>query len=451
MRIKKKLLMMVSLIALLMTTVLPVIAQETSTNVALNKATRQSSTAIEHGGYSGRAVDGNTDGYYWHNSVTHTNPESNPWWEVDLGQTQDINDINIWNRTDCCQERLNNFYVFVSDTPFTSNDPNVTAQQANVKVIYNAGNALRTTNIDINTTGRYVRIQIVGSGTLSLAEVEVLKLNDTVAPITTSNITSSPPLNNDWYTSDVSVTLSATDNDVFSSVIETFYKVGNGDWEAYTSPITLSEGEHTIKYYSIDRFGNSETEQTQVIKVDKTVPVITTLDERSTFTLNEVIPWSAYDALSGLATETNGSIDTSTVGPKTITATDIAGNTVTSTYDVVYGFGGVLQPINSDNTSIFKLGRTIPVKFQLTDGIGAYISTADASISYSYISTDVSGEEVESDSTILATFGNQFRYDSSENQYIFNLSTKGFNIGSYKLKINLNDGSAVKEVRISLR
>ncbi|WP_019415189.1 PxKF domain-containing protein [Paenisporosarcina sp. TG20] len=449
MRITKKLLMMGSLLALLMTTGLPVMAQEATTNVSLNKGTTQSSTAYEHDGYSERAVDGNTDGYYWHNSVTHTEVETNPWWEVDLGKTQDINKINIWNRTDCCQERLNNFYVFVSDTPFTSNDPTVTAQQANVTAFYKGGLAPRTTYIDVNTTGRYVRIQIVGPGTLSLAEVEVL--HETVAPITTSDITSSQPIHNGWYTNDVSVALSATDNNGGSGVKETNYKVGNGDWGPYTSPISLSEGEHTIKFYSIDNSGNNETEQTQVIKVDKTDPVITTLSDRSTFTLNEVIMWSASDALSGLATETNGSIDTSTVGPKTITATDNAGNTVTSTYKVVYGFGGVLQPINSDNTSIFKLGRTLPVKFKLIDANGAYISTANATISYSYISTNVLGEEVESDSNVLATFGNQFRYDTSENQYIFNLSTKGLKIGSYKLMINLNDGSGTKEVRIALR
>jgi hypothetical protein len=68
------------------------------TNVALGKAAKQSTT--DWGGSASRAVDGNTSGNYWSNSVTHTAFQSNPWWEVDLGSMTDVDRIVVWNRTD---------------------------------------------------------------------------------------------------------------------------------------------------------------------------------------------------------------------------------------------------------------------------------------------------------------------------------------------------------------
>ena len=59
------LLLTVTLITLLTTA-----TQATTTNLALNKPTIQSST--QSGGVSSRAVDGNTSGNYSHNSTTHT-------------------------------------------------------------------------------------------------------------------------------------------------------------------------------------------------------------------------------------------------------------------------------------------------------------------------------------------------------------------------------------------
>ncbi|MDT4925847.1 MAG: hypothetical protein QOG01_3560 [Pseudonocardiales bacterium] len=37
--------------------------------------------------------------------------------------------------------------------------------------------------------------------------------------------------------------------------------------------------------------------------------------------------------------------------------------------------------------------------------------------------------------------GNQFRYDSTSQQYIFNWSTKGLTAGTYLLKIDLSYGA----------
>jgi hypothetical protein len=149
-----------------------------------------------------------------------------------------------------------------------------------------------------------------------------------------------------------------------------------------------------------------------------------------------------------------GAIDTSSVGSEsfTVSAVDNAGNQVTqsATYYVRYNYGGILPPINPDGSSIFKLGRTVPVKFQLKDYTGNYISTAVARIYLVKISDNVIGSEIEPESTSEATIGNLFRYDNTDNQYIFNLGTKGLSIGSWKIRIALDDGTSYYVV-ISLR
>ena len=84
-------------------------------NLALGKPVQQSSTGW--GGDPRRAVDGNNDGNYGANSVSHTEGQPQPWWQVDLGSVQGVRNIRIWNRTDCCGDRLAKFYVLVSEIP----------------------------------------------------------------------------------------------------------------------------------------------------------------------------------------------------------------------------------------------------------------------------------------------------------------------------------------------
>lgn len=69
------------------------------------------------------ANDGITDGNYSDGSVADTAGTEVGWWQVDLAVSgQQINSISIWNRTDCCQNRLSDFWIFVSDTPFLATD-----------------------------------------------------------------------------------------------------------------------------------------------------------------------------------------------------------------------------------------------------------------------------------------------------------------------------------------
>ena len=143
-------------------------------NLALNKFAEQSSTYGN--GVAGIAVDGNTAGSSpWSADLQHTNTEFQPWWQVDLGSISDIQEVAIFNRTDCCQGRLNNFYIMWSNQPF---DAAATLDQLlvdpNVSNVNFSGSAGLQENIAIGAEGRYVRIQHTRDIQLHLAEVQVL-------------------------------------------------------------------------------------------------------------------------------------------------------------------------------------------------------------------------------------------------------------------------------------
>lgn len=190
-------------------------------------------------------------------------------------------------------------------------------------------------------------------------------------------------------------------------------------------------------------------------QVDTTPPVvkITTPADGGEYLLNSVVLayWTATDErcviASAVGTVPNGSpIDTATVGAKTftVTAADKAGNvaTKTVTYYVDYVFGGILPPINPNRSSDFKLGSTIPVKFQLFDAHGNLISAAVAKIYVAKISGGIIGSEMKGVSTSAANTDNFFRYSPTDRQYIFNLSTKHLSAGTWQIRIELDDGTS---------
>lgn len=68
-------------------------------NIARRGRATQKNTA--HGGDASRAIDGNKSGSYSDGGQTHTEENTgNPWWEVDLGSEQPIDQIVVYNRTD---------------------------------------------------------------------------------------------------------------------------------------------------------------------------------------------------------------------------------------------------------------------------------------------------------------------------------------------------------------
>ncbi len=120
-------------------------------------------------------------------------------------------------------------------------------------------------------------------------------------------------------------------------------------------------------------------------------------------------------------------------GFQTLTVTASATNdynaaTASVALQVEYQFSGFLAPLNADLA--FGLGRTVPIKFQLTDYKGNFITSLSAV-------------------TLLQVFSHQAgilpltnpRYDPTSNQFVANWQTKGLPAGIYTVQLFLADGT----------
>ena len=109
---------------------------------------------------------------------------------------------------------------------------------------------------------------------------------------------------NGWYVSDVTVTLTRTDNVGGSGVNYTKYSIGGGAWLTYTVPFSMSTvGTHTVDFYSVDFAGNIEGTKTTTVKIDKTAPTgSVTINSGAAYTISTsvTLTLTASDATSGI-------------------------------------------------------------------------------------------------------------------------------------------------------
>jgi hypothetical protein len=218
-------------------------------------------------------------------------------------------------------------------------------------------------------------------------------------------------------------------------------------------------GSYAVTYSATDPSGNVGSATRSVAVIDTLAPSLTppgTITSTATSTSGAVVSYTAAFAtdlcvgpvMASCAPQSGFTFPPGTTAV-TCTASDPAGNTATGSFpvQVLYPWSGILQPINADGTSIFKLGSTVAVKFQLT-GASADITNALATLTIAKVSSAVDGTYLEAVSNSAADTGNRFRYVSG--QYLFNLATKGLSTGTWSLSINLGDGVS-RTVQISLR
>ncbi|WP_066218257.1 galactose-binding domain-containing protein [Formosa haliotis] len=136
-------------------------------NLATKYGTATQSTDYESHGSASNAIDGNTNSTWGGRSLSHTSGNATldpePWWQVDLSANYQIETIKIYNRTDCCSDRLNNFTVEVID----SNGAVAFSQFYETA----PSNAFTITTGD--AIGGIVKISKTTSDALALAEVEI--------------------------------------------------------------------------------------------------------------------------------------------------------------------------------------------------------------------------------------------------------------------------------------
>lgn len=164
----------------------------------------QSSTAFAPFGTAMNAIDSDYDGN-WRDGkgTTHTTLEDNPWWEVDFTYSLKVSKVNIYNRADCCSERLFPFVAQLLSKTGAVVATQTFSTQVPSPVPWRVGSTVTASKLRITLPGK--------SRYLSLAEVEVFAQDGnthtsakkaingaTLDLSTTTTITARTKLNNKW-------------------------------------------------------------------------------------------------------------------------------------------------------------------------------------------------------------------------------------------------------------
>ncbi|MBX4192175.1 hypothetical protein KW798_01690, partial [Candidatus Parcubacteria bacterium] len=205
-------------------------------------------------------------------------------------------------------------------------------------------------NIDSNGDGSTDRTTVINGSTVS----------DTIAPITVANVTG-PAGTNGWYLGNTSVALSATDNAGGVGVDKTYYSLDGGVQQVYINPIAVTaEGTHTLMYYSVDFFGNTEAIKTQTIKIDLTAPEAVV---SASLSLKDV---------QVVGTDAQGAVTVTKDANNVYILTDQAGHTTKLTFSKTF------------NGKIVTLARMTSIKYDSTA-----TTTLPSSFGYAWDTTQI--------------------------------------------------------------
>ncbi|MCG2826926.1 MAG: Ig-like domain-containing protein, partial [Thermoplasmatales archaeon] len=218
---------------------------------------------------------------------------------------------------------------------------------------------------------------------------------------------------NNWFTTNVTVTLIATD--MTSGVNCTKYRVDYGDWMMYDSGFELStEGVHTIEYYSVDNASNVEKVANITVKIDKTPPstgptITGTTGENNWYISDVTVNLSSIDATSGV-NYTEYKLDGS--GWQTYT-----GNfTVNSDGEHVVNYRSVDNAGNVETykTVNFKIDQTPPIAESiLINNDDDYTNTTTVQLSLNAFDNTSGVWMMQFKNELSGTWGNWIPYNTS--------------------------------------
>ena len=208
-----------------------------------------------------------------------------------------------------------------------------------------------------------------------------------------------------------------------------------------------SQGISQVTRTVTDLVGNTGS-VTATVRIDWTPPVVTLTG----YPLHPVC--TTTDALSGVKVAAKLVVATARVGGIPVTAAsclgalDLAGNLalpVIRTYVAPITFSGFQAPVVGPPTvNTGSVSKAYPVKFQLRDAGGAFISalaaissTSSQSVSCTTFGTTTSALPTGTGSSTSLT------YDSKANQYVYTWKTPS-TAGCYVLTIGLADGTSYK-------
>lgn len=166
--------------------------------------------------------------------------------------------------------------------------------------------------------------------------------------------------------------------------------------------------------------------------------------------------------ISGTPTLTTAATPASSVGAYPITIS--AGTLVAANYSFAFSPGSltvtyapagtcmgepghaILAPVQADGSSVFKQGASVPIKFRVCNADGQSIGTPGVVSAFSLVGilngTTLNEVQDQPDSN---TPDEAFRWDSTSQQWIFNIGTKTLAANrTYIYEVRLNDGTSIR-------
>lgn len=212
-------------------------------------------------------------------------------------------------------------------------------------------------------------------------------------------------------------------------------------------------GTTTVTCTSTDAHDNEGTGSFTITVQDTTAPELVLpadIAAGATSAAGAVVTYtaSATDLVDGDVTVDCIPASGSTFGPGATTvnctATDAAGNTATGSFKVTvsFAFNGFFQPVDNNGVlNVIKGGQSVPLKWNISDGSGGFISSLAVvqSITQSKFTCTAGApmDEIEaptSGSTVL-------RYDTVANQFVYNWQSPKGAGSCYKVTVTLTDGT----------
>jgi hypothetical protein len=234
---------------------------------------------------------------------------------------------------------LSNVLETADKLSFTVSAPNETTS-TNEIYVGQKGSPVQVSGADAWSYDSAAQIVTISIKHIGPKEVTVYwRESSGIPPTTTIHLNGTSGMSN-WFRSEVTITLSSTDD--ISGVNKTEYSFDNTTWITYAIPFVIgAEGDTTIYFRSMDNAGNIERVKSETIRIDKTKPTADagsdqTVYERTTIEFDgsassdneEIISyeWNFGDGSTGTGIRTTHDYFFRATYTVTLTVEDAAGN-----------------------------------------------------------------------------------------------------------------------------
>jgi hypothetical protein len=164
---------------------------------------------------------------------------------------------------------LNGWYVSNTQVSATTSDAGSGLSMFEVTTDHGATWAIYTSAIVFSDGSHTIQFRASDyAGNVTTSPEQTIKV-DATTPVLNSSISGAAGQNG-WYVSNTQVSAAASDSESGISTLEV--KTDGGTWVTYSTPVTLSDGTHTVQFRTSDNAGNTTIGLVQDIKVDTITP-----------------------------------------------------------------------------------------------------------------------------------------------------------------------------------